>query len=695
MRVSVGSLTRFWRKVFSQQTNLRAAAHTIFALTGILPLGTLVTYLWRGGLLDDPQAQINVLLALVVALAGLVVFQSLMRVITSVAGSLQDGGVPAAGADAQSGVVVAVGRVGEIAEIADAFSKLLDDLRTSTDRLGDSVLKLGTLNEMSELAARVPALQDLLEIVLERTMRTVHGSIGSIMLIDRERKTLRVAASRGLADVEGLEIRVGEGIAGKVAQLGDAVVVDDIETDPRFARTSDPKYGGGSFMCVPIRARDEVIGVINVAKKQPGVAGAGPGGAFSSIDLHFLNALMTNVGYAVDNARMLEESRRSATELRQALEDVQAAQARLVHNETLRALGELASGMAHHLNNLLAVIVGRVDLLLATSPMAEQQSRLDSVRRAAMDAAEVVRRMLRFADRGQGVTQAGVDLNAIVSEAVELQRHRWHDAAQLRGTHIDVTVQPGELPEITADAPALREVMMSLLANAIEALPQGGGITMTTWATETAVLCTITDSGTGMSEALRARAIEPFFTTKGPRGTGLGLSASYGIIEQHGGELSIESVEGRGTSITIKLPVPRVPGRLSGGPIAPRPLRILLVDDEPEVRLAIGEMLMEDGHHVVEAASGPEALVRLERGERYDLVLTDLGMPEMTGWDVARGVKARWPKVLVGVITGWQESGRTDDDRRAVDLFVDKPVTFDALRAVIRDLPDTTIEGGG
>ncbi len=673
-----------WR-LLSNRTSLRGAAATIFALTAILPLSTLVVLLWHAGMLDTPRTQVNVLLALVIALLGFVLFQHLVRRIASLAEAVQGRKDLAEMPGAAGGALVpAVGHVSEISEITGAFSGLLAELRASTDRLGDSVVKLGTLNDIAELGARIPALQDLLEVVLDRTMRTVHASIGSIMLLDPERQTLRIAASRGLQDVAGVVIKVGEGIAGKVAQAGDPVVVEDIETDPRFVRSNDPKYGSGSFICLPVRSRDQVIGVINLARKQPGVEGGTAPAAFSATDLYFLNALMTNVGYAVDNARMLRDSRQSAVQLQQALEDVKAAQARLVQGETLRALGELASGMAHHLNNLLSVILGRVDLLLGAAGAPEHRQRLESVRRAGLDAADVVRRMLRFTQRQNFSEMAEVDLNDLASDVVEFLRPRWDDDAHRRGARIDVRFALGQIPTTRGDAAALREVLVNLLVNAFEALPEGGHVVVKTWTSEEGVHCSVTDSGTGMSDALRARATEPFFTTKGPKGTGLGLSASYGILEQHGGELSIDSAEGRGTTVTMRLPA--IPGAVERGP-APSGLRILLIDGEDDVRRVFADMLIAEGHHVLDAGEGSEGLARLEEGELFDAVFTDLGLSDMTGWQVARAVKARRPTLTVVLITGCREDAEgSEADRRAIDFTLTKPVTLEALREMTRGI---------
>jgi len=166
------------------------------------------------------------------------------------------------------------------------------------------------LNELVEVAVRVPTTPERLRLVLERTMRTVGATIGSIMLLDRDRQALRIAASRGLPDdiAAAAEVRVGEGIAGKVALLGEAVLVDDIETDPRFGRTNNPRYGSGSFISIPIQVRDRIIGVLNLAKKQPSVGGPPGGRSFSDADFEFLKALRPYIALTVDHARLLEAS---------------------------------------------------------------------------------------------------------------------------------------------------------------------------------------------------------------------------------------------------------------------------------------------------------------------------------------------------------------------------------------------------
>jgi signal transduction histidine kinase/CheY-like chemotaxis protein len=568
------------------------------------------------------------------------------------------------------------------AQMGEAFGRMLEDLRGSTERLEDLVFKLSTLNEVVELAARVPQLQDLLSLVLERTMRTVRAGIGSIMLLDHERQVLRVVAARGLPDgvIGSAEVRVGEGIAGKVVQLGEPVLVEDITVDPRFGKANEPKYGSGAFMCLPVRVEDRIIGVVNLAKG----AAAAPSPAFSPTDLQFLNTLMTHIAYALDNARLLQEARLSANRLRSAMEDLRTTQTRAVEGETLRAMGQMASGMAHHVNNLLAVISGRTQLLMVKTLPPEMRRPLEIIQRATFDAADVVRRVLGFASMQPTPAATAVDLNEVVREVVELTRPRWRDEAQMRALTIDVGLELGKLAPVAGEAPALREVVMNLMFNAIDALPKGGAVRITTWAADDWVFCAVADNGVGMNDAVRHRALEAFFTTKGPQATGLGLSVAHSIVQRHGGELSLRPNDGKGTVVTLRLPqAPPGPAAAEPEPAPQGPsLCILVIDDETSVREALADSLAEDGHTVVQAASGPEGLARLAGGAAVDVVVTDLGMPEMTGWDVARAVRTRHPDLPVGLITGWAVALEiSDEERHGVDFIIAKPYTLEALRA--------------
>jgi CheY-like chemotaxis protein len=351
----------------------------------------------------------------------------------------------------------------------------------------------------------------------------------------------------------------------------------------------------------------------------------------------------------------------------------------------------MASGMAHHVNNLLAVISGRTQLLLQRTPPAELRRPLEVIQRATFDAADVVRRVLGFAAVQPVAAPAAVDLNEVVREVVELTRPRWRDEKQMHKIDLDVALGLGAPPRVAGEAPALREVIMNLLFNAIDAMHESGRIEISTWAADDWAYCAISDSGVGMSDEVRQRAFEPFFTTKGPQGTGLGLSVAHAIVQRHGGELGLRANEGGGTVVTIRLPQASA---AAAAPAAEPPrgpsLRVLVIDDETSVREALVDTLTDDGHRVIQAAGGKEGLARLAEGARIDVVITDLGMPDMTGWDVARAVRLQRPGLAVGLVTGWAVAlEMSDEERRAVDFVIAKPYTIEALRTALARVQST------
>ncbi len=655
---------------FSQTIGLRHAAAVVFALAALLPLLALLPVLWRTGALRTLEAQISLLLSLLLAVLGFVVLRRMLGQITRLAEAMA---APVAATLTRAAPVVesavpGLGRVAEIGQIGGAFARMLEDLRSSTDRLQDLVFKLSALNELVELASRVPKMQDLLSLVLERSMRMVRATRGSIMLLDAERRALRVVAARGPGweGAAGREVAVGEGVAGRVARFGEPAIA-------------------GDTLSMPIRIEDRIIGVVDLAKS----AADADERVFSPTDLQFLNTLLAHVAYALDNARLLEEAQLAAAQLGRALEDLKTVQARVVEGERLRAMGQMASGMAHHLNNLLSVVSGRNQLLLLKVREAEIRAPLEVIQRATLDAAEVVRRVLGFTAVRPIAQTARVDLNELVRDVIELTRPRWQDQAHVRGVTIEIVPHLAPVPEIAGEAPPLREVIMNLLLNAVDALPQGGTITITTAAADGRVVCAVADTGVGMTDDVRHRALEPFFTTKGPHNTGLGLSLTHGIVLRHRGELEIESAPGQGTVITVRLPQADGAPAAADPPAAaptptPVPLRILLIDDEPAVRRALAEAFAVLGHAVIESGGGREGLDRLERGQQVDVVITDLGMPGMTGWDVASTVGMRWPDLPVGLVTGWASgSALSPEEVGRVAFVIAKPYTLDALGAAL------------
>ncbi|MBI4245920.1 MAG: response regulator [Candidatus Rokubacteria bacterium] len=448
------------------------------------------------------------------------------------------------------------------------------------------------------------------------------------------------------------------------------VVVNDPARDPRVPAPL-ASLGLRALLALPLVRQGEVVGALVLDRTQRDEP-------VSPAEAVFGAAAASHVALALDNARLYENAQ-------QALADLKAAQEQLVRGETLRALGEVAGGVAHHLNNLLAVISGRSQLLLRSNVAEPIRRPLEIIERASKDGAEVVRRIQEFARTRPLEAQRLVDLNEVVDDVVEMGRAKWHDAAMATGVEIEVDRDLGAVPPVMGHAAALREVVMNLLFNAVDALPQGGRITLSTRLVGGAVVLSVADTGVGMPADVLKRAQEPFFTTKGVKSMGLGLSVSYGIVERHGGELTIVSSEGRGTTVTVRIPVEPA----AGTPVAaPAPgardhLRLLLIDDDAEVREALAELIEADGHSVVQAAGPHEGLAQLDAGLAPDLVLTDLGMPGMTGWELARAVKSRWPDRLVGVITGWGQEAAASSQAECTDFVLQKPLNLDALYAAI------------
>ncbi|MFL6257654.1 MAG: PAS domain-containing protein [Pyrinomonadaceae bacterium] len=369
----------------------------------------------------------------------------------------------------------------------------------------------------------------------------------------------------------------------------------------------------------------------------------------------------------------------------QRLERERAAQA-----DKLRALGQLASGVAHDFNNALAAILGRAQLLRRSAEGDERLTRgLDIILTAAEDAAATVRRIRSFARQLPGDGHTAVSVLELVRDAVEITRTRWENDARARGLRYEVAVEGDEALYTRGNASELREVFVNLVVNAIDAMPAGGRLDINCRRRGERLRLLFKDTGVGMVEEVRARIFEPFFTTKGVHGTGLGLFVSYGIVERHGGHISAASQPERGTTFTIDLPhaeasrpesTAPAPARERCGPA--RPLSVLVVDDEEHVRETLAEMVEVLGHNVRRADGGRAALVALDEGE-FDLVFTDLSMPEMDGWEVARAVRRRSPRTRIAVVTGYgRDAARTQGDAPA-DTVIGKPFDFAQVEEVL------------
>jgi signal transduction histidine kinase len=480
-----------------------------------------------------------------------------------------------------------------------------------------------------------------------------------------DRAETLLAVTQALAATPDLDAALEE-IARRTAR-----VLGADRCDVRLWKTAEPDEhpaAPASALVVPIAHKHGVIGSMILTGPPPF------GWAQSAVDL--ATAIAGQIAQAADNVRLYDDAQRG-------LADLKAAQQKLVQGETLRALAELAGGAAHHLNNLLTIVVGRVQLVLRSTDDERVLRPLALVERAAKDGAEVVRRLQQFARVRQISQPRSVNVEDILRGVVALLHGHWRSVNRPSEVAIEVDAHFAGVPPVAGDPAALREALTNIVLNAVDAMPQGGRLGIETRISDTVVTVAVSDTGVGMSDNVQFRAQEPFFTTKGVKATGLGLSVAYGIVRSHGGDVAIRSTEGSGTTVTVMLPRSVVmPSATPETPPAGA-LRILLVDDETDVRDALADMLVSSGHEVLTAASGEEALAIVDREPALDLILTDLVMPGMTGRDVATAAKARRPHVAVGLVTGWGEPVDTDRARYEIDFVVHKPVTLEMLREAL------------
>ncbi len=365
-------------------------------------------------------------------------------------------------------------------------------------------------------------------------------------------------------------------------------------------------------------------------------------------------------------------------------------------NERMRILGQMASGVAHDFNNVLANILGHAQLLEAQTQNEEVLDTLQIIAQSASDGAETVRRIQEYTGQRTPTEFDLLDLNQIVQGTIDLSRPRWRDNAQLNDMQIEIEREFANIPLVLGKAAELREVIINIINNAVDSMTANGGkLSFRTSYQSGWVVLKLADTGKGMPHEVRQHIFEPFYTTKGVRGTGLGLSVAFGIINRYKGEISCDSTLGQGTVFTIRLPAVE-PNQeevsMAKTKAVVKPLikqyqgRILAIDDEAGIRSVMRRALELNGFDIQVASSGTEALAMLEKAalinqERpFDLILSDLGMPEMGGWEVARSIHNRWAEIPVVLVTGWGE--QVDPGKMAENQIADiisKPFNIQEL----------------
>jgi signal transduction histidine kinase/CheY-like chemotaxis protein len=539
--------------------------------------------------------------------------------------------------------------------------------------------KFAALLTVSHTVVNSLELGTILGTIVRQVRQVIQTDECTVFLYDEREQVLKpevCEVEQYRDEVMSVRLKLGEGITGSIALSGKGEIVNQAQRDPRAVQVpGTPDEDDSSLLCVPLYSREKIAGVITLVR----VGGLN----FTEDDLELATLFAGQCSAAIANARLYEG-------MRAAYEELRETQAQLVQSAKLNALGEMAGGVAHDFNNILAAILGRTQLLLQNHDQPEIRRQLQVIEQAALDGAHTVRRVQEFTRVRNDERFETLDVNQVLLGVLELTRPAWEASAKRRGVSVNVARRLEAASPIAGNASELREVFTNLVLNAVDAMPDGGQLSIETEDRAERVQVRIADTGVGMDERTRERIFDPFFTTKTVKGTGLGLSVAYGIVIRHHGTIDVESEPGRGTHFTLSFPVGEVePPQHSHEALGPLPnLRVLVVDDEEPVLSVLSDLLRAMGQDVRAALGGPAGLAACADQE-FDVVFSDLGMPEVNGWDLALAVKSHWPGTSIVLVTGWgfQLEGGTAQ-AHGVDVIMPKPFSIEDVDRVLRRLGD-------
>jgi signal transduction histidine kinase/ActR/RegA family two-component response regulator len=585
--------------------------------------------------------------------------------------------------------------IDELDALTHAFNHMLTHTEQFESRMTAQVNRLALLQQITHSIGSRHDLTSIFQVVLLNLEEYLPIDYGCICLHDPANNAVSVESigskghdySERLGFATGSSIPVGEN--GLRRCINGALIYEPDTAETGSAFTS--RFAGAglhSLVIAPLAVESSVFGVLVAVRREKQ--------AFSSTDCEFLKQLSEHVGLASHQAQLY-------VTLQRTYEDLRHSQQTVMQTERLRALGEMASGIAHDINNAISPASLYAELLLDTEPKLtnEGRTRLTTIQRAIADVAGTIERMREFyRPREPARKFTKLDVHASIEQVLELTQPRWRALPQERGVVIELRKDLAEsLPDMIGDEIELRDALTNLVFNAVDAMPEGGTLTLRTRANNedgrATVSIEVSDTGIGMDEETRRRCIEPFFTTKGQRGTGLGLASVFGMLQRHNAMLEIESAPGRGTTIRMIFPAIADEAVNTGShPVVRVTLRkhqILMIDDDPVLTRSLRDALESDGHVVVTAAGGQagiEAFAAAHGTERaFALVITDLGMPRVDGRKVAAGIKQISPTTPVILLTGWGQ--RLLDEKEIpenVDRVLSKPPRLTQLRDALIEL---------
>ena len=550
--------------------------------------------------------------------------------------------------------------------------------------------RLEVISELTRIIGSSLDIRDIYQAFTSEVKKIIDFDRASIALVDGDK--LRFFAVSG-----EVETGLGEGditpLAGSttawVMEYKRSIIETDFTQETQFSIVERQllKSGLKSAIRVPLFSKGEVFGTFNLTSRHPN--------AYGEMEREVLEQLAGQIASAVENSLLFIQISERENELSKAYAELKAAHDLMVQSESLRALGEMASGVAHDFNNMLSIILGRAQLALGTTKDSRMVRDLRIIEQSAIDGAKTVRRLQDFARVRVDREFEVLDLNEVVRDALQMVEPRRLERQAVDRIAIDISAEMGKAIPIEGDSAELREVLTNIVFNAMDAMPQGGKITIKSKLENNRVVLSITDTGMGIPEEIKGRLFDPFFTTKSPEGLGMGLSVAYGIVSRHGGSINVDSSAGKGATFYIKLPVAVSAGKrllLPEEPTSIKRATILLIEDDPQTNEVLRLMLEWLGHKVEGFTNAKEALETFDKDKTdYDIVITDMGMQEMSGRDVARRIKEMKPETSVIVITGWGTQLDPGELRKVgIDGIISKPFTKEALSAKLTELLPTS-----
>ncbi|MDB5081359.1 MAG: hypothetical protein JWP00_3283 [Chloroflexi bacterium] len=532
----------------------------------------------------------------------------------------------------------------------------------------DNLRNLGNLALVSSEINSAGNFPEIGEVVLANAIRALNGDSGSIWLVNDQVQKLQLLATRNLPQELKEDTFDFSPLITNIMRNRAPVFMSGLEKYQEELEAIAHLRASGieAFCCLPLFVQDEILGALVINYDSPH--------QFTQTELHTSTILAEQVSAALRNMRNFVRMKQ--------------LEQQLARNERLVNLGQQASGIIHDFNNLLSGILGLSEVLLSKSTNQDEKHLIEMLRQSAVDGGQMIRQLQTSNSARLEETCAPVNIRKILQDVIELTRPHWASQTRQQEAPVIIKLEAEPVPPFRANPTELREVFTNLLLNAVDAMPLGGKIDLKVQNCRNEVWISIRDNGTGMTEETRQHLFEPFYTTKPQDGHGLGLSISQSIITRHEGTIQIESTLNEGSCFIVKLPLkPIVTTESAPKTSLPvRPMRVLVVDDDQKLLYVLKRILEIDHHEVTIIGSGHEA-VRLftSQPDSFDLVMTDINMKDLCGWEIAKAVRQLRPELPLIIITGCAESLQAEKIQTyAITEVVSKPYSLEDMQGVIR-----------